>query len=679
MQFSRTILHSFWALFVVFAFASCIDNGFVDDTNGNSDDRTASAYSLFFQFDMGDFATRAASGDLVNGDTPEHIIGTTGNYVFFFHEDGSFFSADILELANGDPLFSDPNHPDHQVEKTYTAQITDEDGTLPKKLYAVVVLNCQRIFDQLSTQASKNVTLTTLMQEIWDNTDKDPLQIGRNDNDYFTLTNSSYIKDGARVNAVLIDVDQMKQTSDLFLDKSKVVTIHVERMLAKSTFASNKETFPIFQPSVDPDIIFVEGMDEEGYPIYAARRWRVNVTGWNLNALEAQSYLFKNIGTGNENQYYFTGWNDPNNYRTHWCQDTHYTNTDYPWQHRWAMDMACPYYSDKWTANSNTNMLRNYSFDDLRLAAKDFSATFYVPENTYDSLSVAGRLDNREDLLAGTHLLVGAELQIETDLNSNQYEAIDVYRDRSGFFYRKERECVAAMVHAFNQTLSSHDLLEFTYYDWDSQNRNMPELVAKSDGDCVLYWKNNELTEQEIYEMSDEEFYSMMGEMVPATILNGDGKRLPWCANWLRNYATNPTDGLRIYNKATRRSITIHEIVLNGYGTATAGRELRTANVNDVKSLLYEWLGPIEHYNNGKMYYAAGIDNPVNSTVMPGHYGVVRNNWYQFNLKDINSIGVPVDNTSEPIVPGRIGANDQINVSINIIDWHRVESTLPNI
>ena len=97
---------------------------------------------------------------------------------------------------------------------------------------------------------------------------------------------------------------------------------------------------------------------------------------------------------------------------------------------------------------------------------------------------------------------------------------------------------------------------------------------------------------------------------------------------------------------------------------------------NIVKSLLYEWLGALDHFSDGKMYYSApvlhngaGKSEKERNKYVLGDYGVVRNNWYKFNLSTITGMGTSVDNPGDPIVPNRVDINDVINVKISILDW----------
>lgn len=330
------------------------------------------------------------------------------------------------------------------------------------------------------------------------------------------------------------------------------------------------------------------------------------------------------------------------------------------------------YYQEKYTPINNTNILKNYSFKELN--NNGFDRVVYTPENTYDAVDVKSRKhDSRDELLAGTHLIVGAQLQIEED---NSYKAFDFYRDRSGLYYKSEKECFVALMHALNQTLKSQSVMKFTPYTWEGNDtgKGNEDLLAASSGEYVLYCNGIKMDDdylETIMKMSDEEFANQIGSLAPAMVRSGDGKRFPWIENGkLEIKKSNETENgtLKIYHMGT-----------NEIGSVVLGEYARTADENDVKSLLYEWLGAVDHFNEGRMYYAAGIDNPMNPTDAPGHYGVVRNNWYRLNLTDIKSMGIPVDDPDQPIVPERIGHNDLINVSVYLLPWHEEETVIESL
>ncbi|MCH5224073.1 MAG: fimbria major subunit [Muribaculaceae bacterium] len=124
----------------------------------------------------------------------------------------------------------------------------------------------------------------------------------------------------------------------------------------------------------------------------------------------------------------------------------------------------------------------------------------------------------------------------------------------------------------------------------------------------------------------------------------------------------------------------------------------KTRDKNDIQSLFYEIWGVADDYNHGLMYYVVPIHvlsktggyvkdpnakleddaNPdfVNDERLYYYYGVVRNNWYKFNIHSINEIGVPVSDPAKPIVPNFINKKDQIKVNMEIGFWHIEDQTV---
>lgn len=119
---------------------------------------------------------------------------------------------------------------------------------------------------------------------------------------------------------------------------------------------------------------------------------------------------------------------------------------------------------------------------------------------------------------------------------------------------------------------------------------------------------------------------------------------------------------------------------------------------NDLQSLFYEIWGVADCFMNGLMYYAVPI-NAIDKFKQPAidrratleldanqefaneerlkyYYGVIRNNWYKFNLHSIKDIGIPVSNPTKPIVPNYHNKKDQIKVEMEIMQWHIEDKTI---
>lgn len=737
-----------------------------------------------------------------------HSIGSRGNYAFFFLNGRLMTIANITLQSHThntggvggvtDPVLGDDGKPtgDDQVveniEARYESRITVEESPAGEKpTSCLVILNAnagveahladlkKKIAekDYKDNLAEQGYKVDYIMKTLED-ANEDPYKIGRNTfvedsflYSYFTMTNTIYVdkdKDGKEF--IQSDVripPELIQPVKTF-DPKKVLVVRVERMVSKFSFkiTPNEEMetsgthHEVFHLSRTPDIVWFEDFKAEAggepAPYYLAKYWQVEITGWSVNALENSSFLFKKISQdGYEDGTRWDGWNDSFNYRTYWAEDITYDREKYPWQYRsggYKPVGELPYYSYENPDDVEMTLLSNYSFAELSLGKKattddidkHFTRDIYAPESTYDASKVRGKHDDRDEMLAASHLLVGAELQIDLG-DGKGCRPIDVYRDRNGFFYGSEREYFAVQVHAFNMLLKSQLSMDYTYYKWtelddkykeldkiDSKNgyfqaiwkaerdiRNGDKMAAKPsdvsvyyddddlnnynnnpfyddpfdyDGDPYggdyefsLYWVDEtgnytQLTESYIMDLGDEGFIKDFGGLAIGNIPNGDGQRLPW-----------PAKGKIVICNTNHTSVFVYTGDINEPMQPTVRTELRYASDNDVKSLLYEWIGPVDHFSNGKMYYSHGIEQMPsrvdNSVVdeegrpksLTGHFGVVRNNWYQFRLSKINSIGVPVDDIYQPIVPDRATPHDQINVSVEILDWHREKTVTPEL
>ena len=702
----------------------------------------------------------AGSGDFVHGSEAEQLIDLSSCFIIFFDKDGNLFTNPIQDLADGgwdkeneDDYLTDDERAGEQEDKNYLEAgyktkiypNIDAAGNVTWPSECLLVLNgpnAEYLKDKIQNKIEGFDTKEGILSQVWD-WDKDPKKIGRTEKGYFTMTNTAYIDEDANGNpykqiATKIEEKHIQSVGDTKeLNPEDMLRIRVERMTSKFSFAiendndndneNDEKLFfnPVEKHEADP-LIFFGGIEPNGKIEYVAiRKWRVKVTGWGINALETQNHIFKNIKIDGN---YFVDWNDPSYYRSHWSEDPHYgfvvkdgeeTNEvwPYPWQYRKAIDKKdliyyWPTHRGEYSIEKDENLLRNYSYDDFTKDGFN-EQCIYAPENTYkfdlykhkyndDGNENKLYLDNRTNLLAGTHLIVCAELQVEvkTPEGVDVYIAKDVYRDQNGFYYESVKDYFTMLVHTFNKTLLSQRTMDFTLYDWTEGGVVQKDLTAHTANQNAtneseeiiyqLYYEKEDgqyipLTAQYISELSDEEFNEMF-VMSPATIEHGDGRRLPWLDNnklTIRTSADDETNKpLEIWTKDKIKNAE-NRI---GY-EITPGDKVTNVNMDDcIKSLLYEWLGAVDHFNNGRMYYAAEVlhngkpneeDANIVKTEELGDHGVVRNNWYKFKLKDIKRIGTPVDDPKQPIVPERIDNRDVINLKVDFLPWHIVETTAP--
>lgn len=692
-------------LLVLCTFASCINDDFSDDSFGigYSEGSTPYYLSLQLNFDTSVSSTRS----IESGSHEEHEIGETGNYAILFDGGGNLFG--IYPLV--ERLVSE--HEDYEEdikEGTYLRllHVYPRNNKLPES--CLVVLNANGdISSKIESYKDKifSKTADEIMKEIWsvdEHTDPKTIGFADSDHEYFTMTNSIYM-DGTNKKDVVSIKNKIYPTIKEALNNRTIV--YVERMVAKFSFKEeeNKDYYQIKvsnPASTSDEQVWLyngyyndegdkdpEDSDDPGNlrTKNITELCRIKITGWGINALETESHFFKNIKSTN----YFANWSSSDRYRSHWSEDPHYGD-NYPWQYRYAVDKRnIGYYFDEKTKMA-ISPLRNYSYNQFvtESAGDGYSRDVYTPENTYGEDVLDVDYDNRTNLLAGTHLIVCAQLYVDKTVRdaeigsdniwlSGDFVPITFYRDRIGVYYKNPVDCLAELIKQFNHELKSQSTMRFKYYDWSGSTTSDPNdgitFTAKSTGDYQLYYNNERLTPSRVRQLFGSSILSK------AHIKDGDGKLLPWVETWAENFSIKNSDGatLKIYNA----EYDLYQDNINISNGKPAVESIRDANINDIKSMLFEWVGAIDHFNEGQMYYAEPVlhnaaSNPDHADMTNlGDYGVVRNHWYKFTLQDIMRIGTPVDNPDEEIVPNRVKTNDQLNFKVEIPKWHEIETTVP--
>ena len=587
----------------------------------------------------------------------------------------------------------------------------------------LVILNASNeVIDYFISNVNK-VTLDDVLKKTWDDS-VNAKKIGHTTEDgnlsstdytYLTMTNSTYVDADGNVRcAVPVSLDDNFLRAEWFgalnpylpwegsltyYDdekreevtipelSEKVLTIPVERILARFSFkiapdenGANRydEDNMIFTPE-NNKIVKFNGLengnhkyDQDNY------RYRVKVTGWGINAMETQSHLFKRLKEGTEyfDEMYFNNWNDRTRFRSYWAEDPHYEpSSEYPKQFRQALDtLETVYYEKKYVKKENKNLLCNYSYDELN---NNFESVLYSPENTYDNSEGYKKWDShyassRLHKLVGTHLIVCAELQ--TNLaDKEKFDKGDFFCDREGVWYKNEEELFYSMIQTLSNEFKSQSTMKYKYKYWDeevkTQSKEGETIIVDTRGEWFMYYGNTKITTsnyKEIYKELEEADNGCKAT-AKAYITNSDGQRILWFKDISIRDANGNYMKRSIIKGVDDRGNQIIEPIEDEVGGML--------DHNHHKSMLYEWLGVIDHYREGKMYYAAPIENlKLNGEK---NYGVVRNSWYQFSLADINDIGTSVDDPEEPIVPVGVEHFHRINFNIKILDWHNIDITLP--
>lgn len=513
-------------------------------------------------------------------------------------------------------------------------------------------------------------------------------------------------------------------------------TIYVERMVARfsapkfstEVIGSNK----VFRPSQDANPVVIYSYNSATKTWLSEEvNWRVHVLGWTINGREKENYLFKHIRDAwNEEANYKTvkwnkeTWNDPKHRRSYWSIDPHYlfdTNNEspdlsgdfYPWQYRGAMDKSHISWFHQNNESENKIALRYLKFnevkywDDNAITISENTFNPYLNDNSDECLINSNNyLDTRGSMLMGPHLLVTAEIYLEGKTSNNDYidqfsKVQNLYGDRYFRYFRTEENMFRMFVRDINDALHTQSTMSFTYYDWDvnaTGNNGAHKYVAKPTGHCQMmldlsmpeenYMVNGKLTEEgetyhtllEYNSKNDNALHGkevadvidiLVGLKIPlsvsANIKDGDARVLPWVPGIVFRNTGDFEKILDVYdNDSTDKS------------SADGKHHFTEWDDNMRKSMILEWYGPVDHYANGYMYYAADIphhlvnesDNDSKSKSKEGYYGAVRNHWYTFTVTAINSLGTPIDDPEQRIIPEKYKYRDQMSVYVEPAGWH---------
>lgn len=681
-------------------------------------------YVIAFHFDQLEPFTRA-DGEYIDGDHREHEIGEDGNYVMFFNE--SKVCIDVI------PLYGTHEEPNGYIEGTYIARydVDEEEFEVPK--YCMAVLNAGGIGDSFKGQKADYIVENMIEQST------NPLTIGFDAKGRFTMTNTVYAVGKEKQYLFDIPKEVIQDYKEPF-DPDKVIHATVERMVAKFNFStkdvpgSRRDNVPaglnfsddckeiFLADEKDRDLIYFTGFDSDGAPQFKLRKWKVAITGWSMNALAKEEYFFKNVNPDPEHNPPFE-WNKPQDLRADWAEDVYYDNKpeDYPWQYRRAV--TAPNMST-YEGLGDKNHLVNYSYNDIvgfSRGENGMDRTMYTPENTYDyekyeekrnmsqylgslapsDLNVEIKvLDDRTDVLAGTHLIVTARLLTNIKSDGEDYTIEEhLYRDRSSMFYDGEENCFYKLITTFNYDLQSQYAMRYHYYEWTDKDKSLPsdnqsapgeQMIIMPEGMYSLYYVDNS---GNLHELSYQNLINSEGDLGDAAnimknekyryfnkaeVEDGDGKVIVNPERLVIRDTQDPSKEavFKVYSyKEYQKWLENPTYVME---------ERRTATSNDLASLIYEWTGAVDHFNQGRMYYFKPVGmhqiGTDAKTKQPIYFcGTVRNNWYQYNLLNINSIGTSIDDPNQPIVPQDVPVNSQIELSVKMIDWHNVDAGINNI
>lgn len=644
--------------------------------------------------DENNFQTANDNEIYSNGDKNEYAIcpNDQANVAFFFDKSNNFYSMCSLQGINntGNDLngSNGDKHPDDNyaaAEKyyTYIARWINTNAD-PTPTQVVVVLNADpttlnTLAESLTTEGTN--ALNKVLTYDFETYNSGSYVYGVykfGGENYFTMSNSSF-QDAAGKDAMVTDITgKVFDTPEKALASPAVV--YVERLLAKFQLGFGANGFELtdnstnftFQPFVEgatksndaAKVNYVaeyKGEDENAidggnidYPRYQTVAWEAYITNWGINGLEKKANLFKDIATGQTN--YFTGWNNTTYHRSYWGASPLYATNgleEFPTQYRDASFDPNPNADfagskDYNPANETLQItaLHYVSFNDLQNRAR----YKYTAERTYSNFD-AGRTGYGPYRYASNYL-IGAQLiftGIDNDVTTKTGNQLAELSDKwyaYNFYWKGETEYVR---YAYRRMATQ-------IADGREHVMNIAgvgkEVKVQSEDDGYLY---ADAQGTKILASNAENYFTTTS----ARLIHGDGKRI-----------LAPKDGVTVYIR-------------------TGANTYRALDSDELTSVIYTYTDAARHYNKGAMYYSIpvqhmqGKTNGTKATISKdvttanpyafGQFGVVRNHWYRLTVSTIGSIGTPVDNPDQPIIPD---PEDEYHVALEIVvlPWHLIDN-----
>ena len=612
-------------------------------------------------------ATRAEYED---GDESEYAMSPdlTDHFAICFDETGDFVSLGEFISMEGEE-----ENANRSVTKTIKSVINIDlpNPGKPRLKYLLLVLNGRNLKSKISAELEeegKN-NIQSLLDADWTGEGEDGYSLlgynsstSASDTRYFTMSNSMYVagnESGYELGgpADISSLLYFSTSTEAQNTTDNTVDVYVDRILAKFSadfeaqkFIKTQSGYIINQESK----VRVKTGDSDP----EETTWAINFIGMGVNGLEQTTYLYKKLITDGLTSFpalsstpvFYESWNDPGNCRSYWAIDTNYAGGNYPKQYR---KILTPGFDMATLENLTAPSLHYRSWLQLN---NGFSNVYSV-ENTFSGEEI----DPTAYLNAATHIIFGAQVLFGNELPNNPSASTTIgnvatkYRDYNGIWYIDETQLKKASLKALTEALSSTDIqMEMPYY------RQFTDFPI-SENDYISVQGNNLHIKKSIkgaklminnLDVNQDDF-----QLTKAYTLHGDGEVI------LAPNEIEEDGNTNIY-------LAIPE---------ASGNTLQvTLPANILTSLAYHFSKTVECYTQGLMYYVATIPhhnktNPSNGTI--GDYGVVRNHWYGLNVKNVSTIGTPIHDPEQPIVPQ---LDTKLVIKWDVAPWTEKEVNIPD-
>ena len=627
-----------------------------------------------------------------NGSANEYAIcpNNNANAAFFF-TNGEFWGMSNLQAVNNTGMGHEATHPNENYAEKYYTYMTRwrNDNNRNKPNQVIVVLNADP--NKLEELADKNPTLDNFreFESVFTNeTAETGYKYGvynYADTKFFTMSSSVFF-DGSNDDQTATSIEgvQVCETAEQALQNP--VTVYVERLLSKFQLGFGPQSFEfsdkpgdfIFYPFAEgatkvDDMATInvvtsyDGKDDNlDYPEYTRSQWAAYIVSWGMNALEKKESMIKNAPNPND---YFQGWNNFGFHRSYWGESSLYSDNGkekgFTTQYRYAgYDPEAGKYStkfygnDKYSSGNETAQLNALHYISYN-AMQNRAAYKYVGERTYNAEE---GLENYGPYRYATHYLIGAQLLIDgVDYRSDLGNRL-IYPQKEGNMLSQIGDKYYAYNFYFAGYDAKNDYIRYAYHRMaskfaDGRTHNLyhpnttDDLKFPTASTGKLYKEDG--TPISVQEAAD--YFTTQS----AQIIHGDGK---------------------VTLKATK------DIYYKN-----SDDQLVKFTEDQLTALVYNYAEAARHFHKGAMYYAIPVQHKLGKTFGDmvqinkenveyalGQFGVVRNHWYRLTVNTIGSIGIPVDNPDQPIIPD---PEDDYYIAIEIVvlPWHVIDNGIVDL
>lgn len=504
------------------------------------------------------------------------------------------------------------------------------------------------------------------------------------------------------------------------------IILYVERLASKYSLELpdgeyfNSDQKLIFDKDdfkgITPVLVCDEYMiGQETAVVFHEADWKVNLLGWGLNGKAKEEYAFKTINYTPFSMGYYDGWtnNEYNRIRNFWAEGVYYNKVDRPDQYRSALDETLDSFDPENPDNKDKEYSLNYfKFEDLSKRMP----YYYSPEHTWDpseifeaiSLGTSDPLKyaivSKDYLRASTHVIVTAQLLInglegkeENDKFSNPIIKEDGKVESStkyymnGLFWTKEAyiNYVADFMGRKLESTNNYDGILGTegfcpveYFKPAKESTNITSFYVKvqdenKNDEYIPLYNTERVNVTECFELVDAQIKGGDGWIMPVPTLDeyDDSKTILYVK--VENAEEDGSDS------TDEPEVSEPSDIEEGDSTKKEPKyDYRQITLGEYYVMLYankEFMGRC--YTNGYMYYPIAIQHNIDSntfrrstleTLSTGDFGSVRNHWYGIKITGINSVGCPVHDINQEIIPNPEPELPGLEVEVDIIDWHLI-------